>query len=126
MGDKEEAAKNAYKEKVFSEHDKSSRASTHSSQKADQEYLKLGIAISDNKELVQSYEAAIENFDLTCDEVIKNETKRMEDKRLLDEAIRENAGKEDLDFFKEPELHTLKRLATFERRGKSTNQLWNI
>merc|ERR1712134_93683 len=126
VADEEEAIKNAYKEKVFDEHEKTSRASTCSSQRANMEYLELGYAISDNKELVQTFETAVDNFDSTCAHVISSENQRMEAEQQLIEAIAENAGKEYLDFFKKPELHTLKRLETFERRGLSSSKLSHL
>ena len=125
VADEEEAIKNAYKEKVFDEHEKTSRASTCSSKLANREYVELGYAISDNKELVQTFETAVDNFDSTCAQVISSEARRMEAEKRLIEAIAENAGKEDLDFFQMPELHTLKRHETFERRGKSSFK-WNL
>ena len=56
----------------------------------------------------------------------------METQRLLEEAIQANAGKEDLEFFQDPDLQTLKRTQTFDRRGKMSKEMssklsvWNF
>merc|ERR1712184_209032 len=60
----EEEIKKEYKEKVFSEHNYTSRISTQSSFKA-------------NKELVNTYDKAIDSFENTCQRVLANEIKRL-------------------------------------------------
>ena len=61
-----------------------------------------------NKEIIPAFDKAVEAFDNTCERIVKQETKRIEEERLLAEAIEANAGKE-LDFFQEPELLTRER-----------------
>jgi len=95
----EEEIKKEYKEKVFSEHNYTSRISTQSSFKAKSASFKMSKTIKANKELVNTYDKAIDSFENTCQRVLANEIKRLEDERILQEAIRANAGKEDLDFF---------------------------
>jgi len=61
--EKEEAEKNAFKERVFSEHECSSRRSTQSSLSAGRARRKMTKTIRLNKELVVRYDKAIENFE---------------------------------------------------------------
>ena len=77
--------------------------------------------IKANKELVTIYDKAIQNFENTCARVIKSEIKRINDEKALEEAIRANHGKEDLEFFQEPELETVKRIDTFLKRNKTVS-----
>ena len=71
-----------------------------------------------NKELVTVYDKAIQNFENTCAQVIKSEIKRINDEKALEEAIRANHGKADLEFFQDPELETVKRIDTYKQRNK--------
>ena len=77
--------------------------------------------IKANKELVTIYDKAIQNFENTCARVIKSEIKRINDEKALEEAIRANHGKADLEFFQEPELETVKRINTFQMRNKTVS-----
>ena len=105
----EEAKHNAFKEKIFSEHEHTSRISTASSQSAGRVRLKMSKTIRANRELVTVYDKAVESFENTAAKVLANEIQRIEDERLLAEAVKANHGVEDLDFFKSPDLETIKR-----------------
>lgn len=61
-----------------------------------------------NKEIIPKFDNAVQNFDNTCERVIRQETIRIEEEKLLAEAIEANAGKE-LDFFSDPTLLTMER-----------------
>ena len=62
-----------------------------------------------NKKLVTVFDKAVEDFDNTAAKVLAGEIQRIEDERLLAEAVKANAGKDDLNFFKSPDLETCKR-----------------
>jgi len=61
-----------------------------------------------NKEIIPAFDKAVEQFDNTCERVIRAETVRIEEERIHALAVEANAGKE-LDFFKTPELETAQR-----------------
>jgi len=74
--------------------------------------------------IIPAFDEAVSKFDNTCARVIREETIRIEEERLLAEAIEANAGKE-LDFFKDPELITAARAelkAEFKRCRPSQNK----
>ena len=108
LREKEEAEKNAFKEAVFAEHEETTLYSTQSSFRAKTTRTKMAKTIRSNKEIIPAFDKAVQEFDSTCEKIFKQETQRLEEERLLAEAIAANAGKE-LDFFQEPELLTRER-----------------
>lgn len=51
------------------------------------------------------YDKAVDDFNSNVEKILNKEINRLEEERLLAEAIEANAGK-DLDFFQTPELLT--------------------
>ena len=106
--EKQEAHKNAFKQQVFKEHEKTAMYSTQTSFKAGKVRKDMLKTIRANREIIPAFDNAIKKFDNTCTRVIEKETIRLEEERLHAEAVEANAGKE-LDFFQEPTLETAVR-----------------
>lgn len=106
--EKQEAHKNAFKTKVFDEHEVTAMRSTQTSFKAGKVRKEMIKTIQANRKIIPAFDQAIEKFDNTCARVIRLETIRLEEERVHAEAVEANAGKE-LDFFQDPTLLTAER-----------------